>query len=110
MKPAKSGLVLIAVSHASGPAPITKYNIDTKSGKDKSLSKLHVSVWKEDLEKTKKYVRSDQQDDLDGAKRFKLPSKKDKELLVNSRDRFGRTPLHLCASNGNVDMLWQLLR
>jgi len=28
---------------------MTKYNVDTKSGKDKSLSKLHIAVWKEDL-------------------------------------------------------------
>jgi ankyrin repeat protein len=45
----------------------------------------------------------------DGSKRFKqLPGKK--ELMVNSRDRFVRTPLHLAASNGNVEILWQLLR
>jgi hypothetical protein len=49
-------------SPASTSSAVTsKYNIDTKSGKDKSLSKLHVSVWREDLEKTKKYVRIDQQ-------------------------------------------------
>ena len=31
------------------------------------------------------------------------------ETLINSRDRYARTPLHLCASNGNEPILWQLL-
>ena len=49
-----------SISIASASTP-TKYNVDTRNGRDKSLNKLHVSVWNEDLEKTKKIVRSDHQ-------------------------------------------------
>ena len=48
-------------SSVSSSVLVTKYNLDTKNGHDKSMNKLHVAVWNEDLEKTKKYVRSDQQ-------------------------------------------------
>ena len=48
-------------SSVSSSVLVTKYNLDTKNGRDKSMNKLHVAVWNEDLEKTKKYVRSDQQ-------------------------------------------------
>ena len=94
-----------------------KYNYFTQDGKDKSLSKLHVAVWKEDPEKVKKYVKQGQRtlgfgDEESAA----APKKKLKNLLggkeenlVNSRDRYARTPLHLCASNGNETILWQLL-
>ena len=34
-----------------------KYHLGTNSGKDKSLSKLHVAVWREDIEKVRKYVK-----------------------------------------------------
>ena len=95
-----------------------KYNYFTQDGKDKSLSKLHVAVWKEDPEKVKKYVKQGQRalgfGDEDSA--AAAPKKKLKnflggkeENLVNSRDRYARTPLHLCASNGNETILWQLL-
>ena len=50
----------ISIASASASAP-TKYNVDTRNGRDKSLNKLHVTVWNEDLEKTKKIVRSDHQ-------------------------------------------------
>ena len=95
-----------------------KYNYFTQDGKDKSLSKLHVAVWKEDPEKVKKYVKQGQRtlgfgDEESAAA---APKKKLKNLLggkeenlVNSRDRYARTPLHLCASNGNETILWQLL-
>jgi hypothetical protein len=40
---------------------VSKYNVDTKNGRDKSLSKLHVAVCSDDLDKTKKHVRNEQQ-------------------------------------------------
>ena len=88
-----------------------KYNYLTQDGKDKSLTKLHIAVWKEDFEKVKKYVKQgrnspDQQSKT--PKKFKNLLGKE-ENLVNSRDRYARTPLHLCASNGNEKILWQLL-
>ena len=95
-----------------------KYNYFTQDGKDKSLSKLHVAVWKEDPEKVKKYVKQGQRNSLPGDEESAAvaPKKKLKNLLggkeenlVNSRDRYARTPLHLCASNGNETILWQLL-
>ena len=102
----------------SGPSPgglkddegQFKYNYHTQSGKDKSLSKLHVAVWKEDLEKVKKYVKQGRNspEESKAPKKFKNLLGKE-ENLVNSRDRYARTPLHLCASNGNETILWQLL-
>ena len=41
----------------SSQSPDLKYNVDTNNGKDKSLSKLHAAVWREDLEKVRKYVK-----------------------------------------------------
>ena len=35
----------------------TKYNVGTNRGKDKSLTKLHVAVCREDIEKVRKYVK-----------------------------------------------------
>ena len=34
-----------------GTSTDSKYNVNTNKGKDKSLSKLHVAAWKQDLEK-----------------------------------------------------------
>ena len=36
---------------------VSKYNNATNHGKDKSLTKLHLAVWTENLEKVKKYVK-----------------------------------------------------
>ena len=95
-----------------------KYTFDTTNCKDKSLTKLHIAVIKENVDKVKKYVKKGfQQDDAGKAsgqsaivpqKRFKSLLNKD-ENLVNSRDRYARCPLHLCATNGNEIILWQLL-
>lgn len=91
-----------------------KYNIDTGNGRDKSLTKLHIAVWNENVDKVKKYVKQGFQPegDLGGQpqpqKRFRSLLGKD-ESLINNRDRYARTPLHICASNGNEAILWQLL-
>ena len=80
------------------------YFSDTTKCKDKSLTKLHIAVIKEDVEKVKKYVKRGQED----GNQQELPKKRFKSLLnkeenlVNVRDRYARTPLHLCATNGNI--------
>ncbi len=92
-----------------------KYNNETNEGKDKSLSKLHVAVWREDLDKVRKYVKQGfDPEATDSSTPAKKKAKKSTmfgkdENLVNRRDRYARTPLHLCASNGNEPILWQLL-
>lgn len=105
----------------SGTSPSLKYNCFTDDGKDKSLSKLHVAVCKEDVDKVKKYVKKgfdqDSRSASAGSGSEKTPNKTQKlkrllgkeDNLVNTRDRYARTPLHLCASNGNESILWQLL-
>ena len=77
--------------------------LDTSKCKDKSLTKLHIAVIREDVEKVKKYVKRGQEDVNQQVpqKRFKSLLSKE-ENLVNVRDRYARTPLHLCATNGNV--------
>ena len=76
--------------------------LDTSKCKDKSLTKLHIAVIREDVEKVKKYVKRGQEDVNQQVpqKRFKSLLSKE-ENLVNVRDRYARTPLHLCATNGN---------
>ena len=94
-----------------------KYTVDTTNCKDKSLTKLHIAVIKENVEKVKKYVKKGfteeggnlSQENLPvPQKRFKSLLNKD-DNLINVRDRYARTPLHLCASYGNEIILWQLL-
>ena len=77
--------------------------LDTSKCKDKSLTKLHIAVIREDVEKVKKYVKKGQEDVNQQVpqKRFKSLLNKE-ENLVNVRDRYARTPLHLCATNGKV--------
>lgn len=77
--------------------------LDTSKCKDKSLTKLHIAVIREDIEKVKKYVKRGQEDVNQQVpqKRFKSLLSKE-ENLVNVRDRYARTPLHLCATNGNI--------
>ena len=77
--------------------------LDTSKCKDKSLTKLHIAVIREDVEKVKKYVKRGQEDVNQQVpqKRFKSLLSKE-ENLVNVRDRYARTPLHLCATNGNI--------
>ena len=62
-----------------------------------------LQVIKEDVEKVKKYVKRGQEDGNQQVpqKRFKSLLNKE-ENLVNVRDRYSRTPLHLCATNGNI--------
>ena len=40
-----------------------KYNIDTGKGRDKSMTKLHIAVWNEDVDKAKKYIKQSFQPD-----------------------------------------------
>ncbi|QQP51179.1 Uncharacterized protein FKW44_012442, partial [Caligus rogercresseyi] len=68
---------------------VSSYDTDPDSSYFKTHA-LHAAVYDEDLEKVKKIISRGRYD-------------------VTHEDAYGRTPVHLAASNGNVAVLWQLL-
>ena len=88
----------------------TKY--DLQSDPKSKTSKLHVAVLNEDIEKVRKYVQGQFEDEGSRGslfKDFRSKAGDSKHPNINTLDSRKRSPLHLCATTGNDSIFWQLL-